>query len=76
MRRRRRQFPKPLPIIRRGFFVINHSWLKEFGMRLQTKTIHTGVDKDSAYNSIMTPIYQTCPSSIFHPTENGHQPFC
>ena len=28
-------------------------------MRLQTKTIHTGVDKDSAYNSIMTPIYQT-----------------
>lgn len=28
-------------------------------MRLQTKTIHTGVDKDTAYNSIMTPIYQT-----------------
>ncbi len=28
-------------------------------MRLQTKTIHAGVDKDSAYNSIMTPIYQT-----------------
>ena len=28
-------------------------------MRLQTQTIHTGVDKDSAYNSIMTPIYQT-----------------
>ena len=28
-------------------------------MRLQTKTIHTGVDKDSAYNSVITPIYQT-----------------
>lgn len=28
-------------------------------MRLQSKTIHTGVDKDTAYNSIMTPIYQT-----------------
>lgn len=28
-------------------------------MRLQTKTIHTGVDKDSTYNSVITPIYQT-----------------
>jgi cystathionine gamma-synthase len=28
-------------------------------MRLQTRAIHTGVDKDTAYNSIMTPIYQT-----------------
>jgi cystathionine gamma-synthase len=28
-------------------------------MHLQTRTVHTGVDKDSAYNSIMTPIYQT-----------------
>jgi cystathionine gamma-synthase len=28
-------------------------------MRLQTKTIHTGVNKDTAYNSIITPIYQT-----------------
>jgi cystathionine gamma-synthase len=28
-------------------------------MRLQTRTIHTGVDKDSAYNSVITPIYQT-----------------
>lgn len=28
-------------------------------MRLQTRTIHTGVAKDTAYNSIMTPIYQT-----------------
>lgn len=28
-------------------------------MRLQTRTIHTGVDKDPAYNSVMTPIYQT-----------------
>ncbi len=28
-------------------------------MRLQTKAIHVGVDKDTAYNSIMTPIYQT-----------------
>jgi cystathionine gamma-synthase len=28
-------------------------------MHLQTRTIHTGVDKDTAYNSIMTPIYQT-----------------
>jgi len=28
-------------------------------MRLQTATIHTGVDKDSAYNSVITPIYAT-----------------
>src|SRR6185369_9895936 len=28
-------------------------------MRFTTSTIHTGVDKDSAYNSIITPIYQT-----------------
>lgn len=28
-------------------------------MKLQTKTIHAGVNKDSAYNSIITPIYQT-----------------
>ncbi len=28
-------------------------------MRLQTRTLHVGVDKDSSYNSIMTPIYQT-----------------
>jgi cystathionine gamma-synthase len=28
-------------------------------MRLQTKTIHTGVNKDFAYNSVITPIYQT-----------------
>lgn len=28
-------------------------------MRLQTRTVHVGVDKDSAYNSIITPIYQT-----------------
>jgi cystathionine gamma-synthase len=28
-------------------------------MRLQTTTIHAGVDKDSAYNSVITPIYQT-----------------
>ncbi len=28
-------------------------------MHLQTRTIHSGVDKDSAYNSVMTPIYQT-----------------
>jgi len=28
-------------------------------MHLQTRTIHTGVEKDTAYNSIMTPIYQT-----------------
>jgi len=28
-------------------------------MRLQTKTIHTGVGKDSSYNSVITPIYQT-----------------
>ena len=28
-------------------------------MHLQTRTIHAGVDKDTAYNSIMTPIYQT-----------------
>ncbi len=28
-------------------------------MRFQTKSIHTGVDKDTAYNSVITPIYQT-----------------
>jgi cystathionine gamma-synthase len=28
-------------------------------MHLQTRTIHSGVDKDSAYNSVITPIYQT-----------------
>jgi cystathionine gamma-synthase len=28
-------------------------------MHLQTRTIHAGVDKDSAYNSVITPIYQT-----------------
>ncbi|HVN48472.1 MAG TPA: PLP-dependent aspartate aminotransferase family protein [Bacteroidota bacterium] len=28
-------------------------------MRPQTLAIHTGVSKDSAYNSVMTPIYQT-----------------
>jgi len=28
-------------------------------MRFQTKTIHSGVDKDSGFNSIITPIYQT-----------------
>ena len=28
-------------------------------MHLQTRAIHVGVDKDTAYNSIMTPIYQT-----------------
>jgi cystathionine gamma-synthase len=28
-------------------------------MHLQTRTIHAGVDKDTAYNSVMTPIYQT-----------------
>ncbi len=28
-------------------------------MRFQTKTIHAGVDKDSAFNSVITPLYQT-----------------
>jgi len=28
-------------------------------MRLQTKAIHCGVDKDTAYNSVITPIYAT-----------------
>ncbi|HEY4613064.1 MAG TPA: PLP-dependent aspartate aminotransferase family protein [Bacteroidota bacterium] len=32
-------------------------------MRLQTLSIHTGVDKDSAFNSVTTPIY---PSSTFY----------
>lgn len=38
-------------------------------MRLQTKSIHVGVDKDTAYNSIMTPIYQT---STFRFDDVGH----
>ena len=33
-------------------------------MRFQTSTIHTGVDKDSAFNSVITPIYQTSNFSI------------
>lgn len=28
-------------------------------MRFTTKAIHTGVNKDASYNSVMTPIYQT-----------------
>jgi cystathionine gamma-synthase len=28
-------------------------------MDLQTKSVHGGVDKDSAFNSVITPIYQT-----------------
>lgn len=28
-------------------------------MRFQTQTIHCGVDKDSCYNSVITPLYQT-----------------
>jgi cystathionine gamma-synthase len=36
-----------------------HTTTKGFSMRLQTQTIHTGVDKDTSYNSVMTPIYQT-----------------
>jgi cystathionine gamma-synthase len=28
-------------------------------MRLQTQAIHTGVDKDTAFNSVITPIYAT-----------------
>ena len=28
-------------------------------MRFQTKSIHAGVDKDAAYNSVITPIYAT-----------------
>jgi len=28
-------------------------------MRLQTLAVHAGVDKDTAYNSVITPIYQT-----------------
>jgi len=28
-------------------------------MRLQTNAIHTGVDKDNSYNSVIPPIYQT-----------------
>jgi len=28
-------------------------------MRFQSQTVHAGVDKDPAYNSVITPIYQT-----------------
>ncbi|HEY7161306.1 MAG TPA: PLP-dependent transferase, partial [Acidobacteriota bacterium] len=28
-------------------------------MRLQTRSVHVGVDKDTAFNSVITPIYQT-----------------
>jgi cystathionine gamma-synthase len=32
---------------------------KEKHMKLSTIAVHTGVNKDSAYNSVITPIYQT-----------------
>ena len=49
-------------------------------MRLQTKTVHTGVDKDSAFNSVITPIYQTstfrfesiCQTKGFDYTRSGN----
>ncbi len=28
-------------------------------MKIRTKSVHTGVDKDSSYNSVITPIYPT-----------------
>jgi len=37
-------------------------------MHLQTRTIHVGVDKDTAYHSVITPIYQT---STFRFTDIG-----
>lgn len=37
-------------------------------MHLQTRTIRVGVDKDTAYYSIITPIYQT---STFRFTDIG-----
>jgi cystathionine gamma-synthase len=42
-----------------AFFTVFFHSLEEHGMRLQTRTVHVGVDKDTAYNSIITPIYQT-----------------
>jgi cystathionine gamma-synthase len=50
--------PLPLPVNRRGFFIFRER-NGGVSMRLQTRTIHAGVDKDTAYNSVMTPIYQT-----------------
>jgi cystathionine gamma-synthase len=50
--------PLPLPIHLKRLFYFTLS-RRRISMRLQTRTIHTGVDKDTAYNSIMTPIYQT-----------------
>jgi cystathionine gamma-synthase len=32
---------------------------KEKRMKLSTRAVHTGVNKDTAYNSVITPIYQT-----------------
>jgi cystathionine gamma-synthase len=49
--------PLPLPIHQKRLFYF--SLERRLIMRLQTRTIHTGVDKDTAYNSVMTPIYQT-----------------
>jgi cystathionine gamma-synthase len=40
-------------------FLFIHDWNGGMSMRLETSTIHTGVDKDTAYNSVITPIYQT-----------------
>jgi cystathionine gamma-synthase len=42
-----------------AFFAVFSNSLEERGMRLQTRTVHVGVNKDTAYNSIITPIYQT-----------------
>ncbi len=43
----------------RFFILYNHNLKGINRMRLQTLAVHSGVDKDTAYNSVITPIYQT-----------------
>jgi cystathionine gamma-synthase len=50
----------PLPLTGRGFLFLQTIAIRERNtMRFQTAAVHTGVNKDSAYNSVITPIYQT-----------------
>jgi cystathionine gamma-synthase len=58
---RRRSLPNNRSLFRSSeeAFVFFTHYRERLAVRLQTQTIHTGVNKDTAYNSIMTPIYQT-----------------
>lgn len=42
-------------------------------MQFQTRCVHTGVDKDSQFHSVITPIYQT--STFYFDDVEAHQPY-